>query len=78
MPPRRMYTRDQARVAEAQVEEENQPQLATAAEIAELREVVRQQVELMQKQAKETRKREEELTHCQNDLFEALMQRFPV
>ena len=42
MPPRRMYTRGQARVAEVQSEEENQPQLVTAAEIAELREVVRQ------------------------------------
>ena len=32
----------------------------------------------MQKQEEETKKREEELTRCQNDLFEALMQRFPV
>ena len=48
MPPRRMYTRDQSRVAEAQAENENQPQLATTAEIAELRQVVQQQAELIQ------------------------------
>ena len=71
-----MYTRGQARVAKVQSEEENQPQLATAAEIAELREVVRQQAKLMQKQAEETKKREEELTCHQNDLFEALCKDF--
>ena len=32
----------------------------------------------MQKQAKEARRREEELTCHQNQLFEAFMQRFPV
>ena len=32
----------------------------------------------MQKQAEEARRREEELTRCQNELFEAFMQRFPV
>ena len=32
----------------------------------------------MQKHAEEARKREEELTHHQKDLFEALMQRFLV
>ena len=42
MPPRRMYTIGQSRVAEAQVENENQPQLAIAAEIVELRQVVQQ------------------------------------
>ena len=52
--------------------------MATTIEIAELRKVVWQQAELMQKQEEETKKREEELTRCQNDLFEALMQRFPV
>ena len=55
---------------------ENQAQLATAAEIVELRQVVQQQVELMQKQAEEDRRRKEELTRYQNDLFEAFMQRF--
>ena len=50
MPPQRMYTRGQARVVEAQAKEENQLQLATIVEIAELREVIRQQAELMQKQ----------------------------
>ena len=39
---------------------------------------MQQQAELMQKQVEETRKREEELTHHQNDLFEAFMQRFLV
>ena len=39
--------------------------------------MVQQQVELMQKQ-EEARKREEELTHYQNQLFEAFMQRFPI
>ena len=73
-----MYTRRQARAAEAQTENENQPQLAMTAEIAELRQVVQQQAELMQKQVEEARKREEELTYSQNDLFEAFMQRFPV
>ena len=32
----------------------------------------------MQKQVEEARKREEELTRSQNDLFEAFTQRFPV
>ena len=32
----------------------------------------------MQKQAEDARRREEELTHCQNQLFEAFIQRFPV
>ena len=44
--------------AEAQTENENQPQLAIAAEIAELRQVVQRKVELMQKQAEESRSRE--------------------
>ena len=39
---------------------------------------MQQQVELMQKQAVEARKREEELTCHQNDLFEVFMQRFLV
>ena len=74
--PRRMYTRGQSRAAEAQTENDNQPQLATAAEIVELRQVAPQQAKLMQKHVEEARKREEELTHRQNDLFEAFMQRF--
>ena len=39
---------------------------------------MQQQIELMQKQAEEARKREEELTCCQNQLFEGFMQRFLV
>ena len=73
-----MDTRGQSRAAKAQTENEDQPQLAIAAEIAELRQVVQQQAELIQKQAEEARKREEELTRHQDQLFEAFMQRFPV
>ena len=58
MPPRRMYTRGQSRAAIAQAKNENQPQLVTATEISELRQVVQQQAELMQKQAGKTRRRE--------------------
>ena len=57
MSPRRMYTRGQARAAKAQTEKENQPQLAAITEIAQLRQVVQQQAELMQKQAEDARKR---------------------
>ena len=39
---------------------------------------MQQQAELMQRQVEEARKREEELTRHQNQLFEAFMQRFPV
>ena len=78
MLPHRMGTRGRRRATEAQVENEDQPQLATAIEITELRQVVQQQAELMQKQAEEARKREEELTRCQNQLFEAFIKRFPV
>ena len=46
-----------SRAAKAQTENENQPQLATAAKIAELRQVMQQQAKLMQKQAEEARKR---------------------
>ena len=66
MPPHRMGTRGWPRAVEAQAENEDQPQLATAAAIAELRQVVHQQAELMQKQAEKARKREEELTFRQN------------
>ena len=45
---------------------------------ANLRQVVQQQVELMQRQAEEARRREDELTCHQNDLFEAFIQRFLV
>ena len=62
-----MYMRGQARVVEAQTEDKNQLQLATTTEITELRQVVQQQAELMQKQIEESKKREEELTHHQND-----------
>ena len=37
MPPHRMGTRGRPRVVEAQAEDENQPQLATAVEIAKSR-----------------------------------------
>ena len=57
MPPRKMYTKGQSRATEVQTENENQPQLAIAVEIAELRQVMQQQAELMQKQVEEARKR---------------------
>ena len=78
MPLHRMGTRGRSRVVETQAEDENQPQLATAIEIAELRQVVQQQAEIIQKQAEEARNRKEQLTRLQNQLFEAFMQRFLV
>ena len=47
MPPRRMNTRGRPRAVEAQAKNEGQPQLATATEIVELRQMVQQQAELM-------------------------------
>ena len=47
-----MKVRCQSRAAEAQTENENQPQLTTTAEIAKLRQVVQQQAELMQNKPK--------------------------
>ena len=73
-----MSVRGWSRAVEAQIENEVQPQLATAAEITEWRQVVQQQAELIQKQAEEARSREEEFTRHQNQLFEAFMQRFPI
>ena len=73
-----MYMRGQARAVKVQNEDENQSQLVTTAEITKLRQVVQQQAELMQKQAEEAKEREKELTCRQNNLFEALMQRFLV
>ena len=61
-----MDTRGQSRATKAQPEKEDQPQLAIAAEIAELRQVVQQQAESIQKQAEEARKGEEELIRRQN------------
>ena len=49
MPPRRMGKRGRPRAVEAQVENEGQPRLAITAEIAELRQVVQQQAEMIQK-----------------------------
>ena len=49
IPPRRMGTRGRPRAVEAQAKYEDQPQLTTAAEIAELRQVVQQQAEMIQK-----------------------------
>ena len=43
--------KDQSKATESHNEDENQPQLAIAVEIAELRQVVQQQAELMQKRA---------------------------
>ena len=77
MLPRKRYTQGQSRAAKAQAENENQPQLATAIEIVELRQVVQQQAELMQKHVEEARIREE-LTRRHNQLFEAFIQRIPV
>ena len=53
----RVNSRGRSRVAQSHIENENQPQLAAVAEIVELRQVVQQQAELMQKQAEEARKR---------------------
>ena len=78
MMPQKMYTRGQARAAEAHTKNENYTQLATGFTIAKLRQVVQQQAKLMQKQVEEARKKEEELTRRQNDLFEVFMQRFSV
>ena len=61
MLPRRMNTRGQARAAKAHIEVEDQPQLTTAAEIVELRQMVQQQTELIQKQAEEARRRNRSL-----------------
>ena len=47
MSPRRMSTRGRPRAIEAQAENENQPQLAIAIKIAELRQVVQQQAEII-------------------------------
>ena len=73
-----MSVRGWSRAAKAHIENKDQPQLTTAAKIAELRQVVQQQAELMQKQAEEARDKEEELISYQNQLFEAFMQRFPI
>ena len=73
-----MDTRSQSRATEAQTKYKDQSQLATAAEIAELRQAIQQQAELMQKQVGEAKEREEELAHCQNQLFEVFVQRFPI
>ena len=56
-----MDMRGQSRATEAQTENEDQPQLAIVAESAELGQGVQQQAEMMQKQAKEARKREKNL-----------------
>ena len=47
--PRRMGTRGRPRAIEAQAMNEDRPKLATATEIAELRQVVQQQAEMIQK-----------------------------
>ena len=73
-----MDTRGQSSAAEAQTECVDQPRLAIAAEITELRQAVQQQAKLIQKQAEEAREREEELARLQNQLFEVFMQRFPI
>ena len=44
-----MDTKGRSGAVEAQTANENQPQLAIAAEIAELRQVVQEQAELMKK-----------------------------
>ena len=66
-----MNTKGWPRAVEAQAENNNQPQLATAEEIVEFRQV-------LQKQAEEAKKREEELTCHHNQLFEAFIRRFSV
>ena len=49
MLPRRIGTRGRPRAVEAQAVSEDQPQLTTIAKLAELRQVVQQQAELIQK-----------------------------
>ena len=71
-----MDTKGRSGAVEAQTENEDQPQLAIVDEIVELRQAVQQQAELIRKQVGEAREREEELIHCQNQLFEAFVQRF--
>ena len=61
-----MDTKGWSGAVKAQTENEDQPQLAIAAEIADLRQAVQQQTELMWKQAEEAGKREEELARRQN------------
>ena len=65
--------RGQSRAVKAQTKNDNHPQLAMTAKITELRQVVQQQAKLMQKQVEEVRRREEEFTCCQNDLFKSFM-----
>ena len=48
-----MDTRGQSRAVEAQTGSEDQPQQAMAPEIVELRQVVQQQAELVQRQAEQ-------------------------
>ena len=50
-----MDATDRSGATEAQTEDEDQPQLAIATEITELKQVIQQQVELIQKQADEAR-----------------------
>ena len=66
MPPCKIGMRGRPRTVEAQAENEDQPQLATAIEIVELRQMVQQQAEIRQKQDKEARNRDKELTCRQN------------
>ena len=47
--------------------------MATVAEIAKLRQVVQQQAKLMQKQAEDAKRREEELICRHNEMFEEFM-----
>ena len=61
-----MGTRSRPRIIETQAEDENKPQLATAIEIAELRQVVQQQAKMIQKQAEEAKNNEKKLTYRQN------------
>ena len=61
---------------EAQAENEDQLQLATAVEITELRQLVQQQAKLMQKWAEEAKNRENELMRRQTSYLRRLCRSF--
>ena len=51
--------------------------MAIVAKMAELRQVVQQQEELIQKQAEDAKRREDELIFHHNEMFKVFMQRIP-
>ena len=75
--PCRIDTKGPFGAVKAQTKNKDQSQLVVVVELAELRQVVYQQAELIQKQVEEAREREEELICRQNQLFEAFVQGVP-